>query len=67
MMAMGNNNNLVHARTCVYNVGYHIIFTTKYRKKVFKNEIESRLKDILYQVADDKESVKQYIENQKDN
>ena len=61
-MAMGNNNNLVHARTCVYNVGYHIIFTTKYRKKVFKDEIESRLKDILYQVADDKEFIIETME-----
>ncbi|MBS3810885.1 MAG: IS200/IS605 family transposase, partial [Halanaerobiales bacterium] len=61
-MAMGNKNNLVHARTCVYNVGYHIIFTTKYRKKVFKDEIESSLKDILYQVADDKEFIIETME-----
>ena len=59
---MGNKNNLVHARTCVYNVGYHIIFTTKYRKKVFKDEIKSRLKDILYQVADDKEFIIETME-----
>jgi len=61
-MAMGNKNNLVHARTCVYNVGYHIIFTTKYRKKVFKGEIESSLKNILYQVADDKEFIIETME-----
>jgi len=54
---MGNKNNLIHARTCVYNVGYHIIFTTKDRKEVFKGEIESRLKEILYQVAKDKEFI----------
>ena len=59
---MSNKNNLVHARTCVYNVGYHIIFTTKYRKEVFKDEIESRLKEILYQVAKDKEFIIETME-----
>ncbi|MCF8001940.1 MAG: transposase, partial [Halanaerobiales bacterium] len=54
---MSNKNNLAHARTCVYNIGYHIIFTTKYRKQVFKDKIESRLKEILYQVAEDKEFI----------
>lgn len=59
---MSNKNNLVHARTCVYNVGYHIIFTTKYRKQVFKDKIESRLKEILYQVAEDKEFIIETME-----
>ena len=27
-------NNLKHARTCVYNCNYHIVFSTKYRRKV---------------------------------
>ena len=59
---MSNKNNLVHARTCVYNVGYHTIFTTKYRKQVFKDKIESRLKEILYQVAEDKEFIIETME-----
>lgn len=59
---MSNKNNLVHARTCVYNIGYHIIFTTKYRKQVFKDKIESRLKEILYQVAEDKEFIIETME-----
>lgn len=59
---MSNKNNLVHARTCVYNVGYHIIFTTKYSKQVFKDKIESRLKEILYQVAEDKEFIIETME-----
>jgi len=58
---MSNKNNLVHARTCVYNVGYHIIFTTKYRKQVFKDKIESRLKEILYQVAEDNGGTPQLV------
>ena len=59
---MSNKNNLVHARTCVYNIGYHIIFTTKYRKKVFRDKIESRVKEILYQVAEDKEFIIETME-----
>lgn len=59
---MSNKNNLVHARTCVYNVRYHIIFTTKYRKQVFKDKIESRLKEILYQVAEDKDFIIETME-----
>ena len=47
----------IHARTCVYNVGYHIIFTTKYRKKVLTGKIESRFKELLYQIAEDKEFI----------
>ena len=49
-----NNTNLTHARTCVYNVNYHIVWSTKYRRKVLDSEIENRLKEILYDVASDK-------------
>ncbi|MFW6026302.1 MAG: IS200/IS605 family transposase [Candidatus Woesearchaeota archaeon] len=57
-----SKDNIVHARTCVYNVGYHVVFTTKYRKLVLVNEIESRLKEILYQVAEDKEFIIETME-----
>jgi len=46
--------NLIHARTCVYNVNYHIVWSTKYRRKVLNNEIETRLKEILINVSKDK-------------
>ncbi|MCK8817461.1 IS200/IS605 family transposase [Natroniella sulfidigena] len=49
--------NIVHARTCVYNVGYHIVFTTKYRREVLVDEIETRFKELLYQIAEDKEFI----------
>ena len=32
---------ITKARTCVYNVNYHIVFCTKYRKKVLTKEIEA--------------------------
>lgn len=50
-------NNLIHARTCVYNVNYHIVWSTKYRRKVLNSKIESRLKEILIQVSKEKEFI----------
>ena len=31
-------SNLIHARTCVYNVNYHIVWSVKYRRKVLNAE-----------------------------
>ena len=53
-MCMGKNK-LTHARTCVYNVNYHIVWSTKYRQKVLNSKIETRLKEILLSVAKDHE------------
>ena len=47
-------DNLIHARTCVYNVNYHIVWSTKYRRKVLNSKIENRLKEILIQVSKEK-------------
>ena len=33
--------------TCVYNIGYHIIWCPKYRKRILVGNVESRLKEIL--------------------
>ena len=33
-------NNLTHARTCVYNVNYHIVWSVKYRRQVLTEVIE---------------------------
>lgn len=55
-MCMGKNN-LIHARTCVYNVNYHIVWSTKYRRKVLNSKVEARLKEILLSVAKDKEFI----------
>ena len=45
---------LRHGRTCVFNINYHIVWSTKYRRKVLTSEIETRLKDILVNVAQEK-------------
>ncbi|MHB1665262.1 MAG: IS200/IS605 family transposase [bacterium] len=47
-------NNLKHARTCVYNCNYHIVFSTKYRKKILTQEIECYIKDLLQEIAKEK-------------
>jgi putative transposase len=50
-----NKNNLKHARTCVYNVNYHIVWSTKYRRKVLTQEIAEYLKEIFQEIAINKE------------
>lgn len=47
------NDKYVHARTCVYNVHYHIVWCVKYRRKVLSPEIEESLKQILHDVGDE--------------
>ena len=46
--------NLRHGRTCVFNINYHIVWSTKYRRKVLTSEIEKRLKEILINVGKEK-------------
>jgi putative transposase len=47
-------DNLTYDRTVVYNVGYHIVWSVKYRRKVLCNEIESSLSRILREICIDK-------------
>ena len=45
---------LKHGRTCVFNINYHIVWSTKYRRKVLTPTIEKRLKEILINVGKQK-------------
>ena len=49
-----SKNNLVKARTCVYNVNYHIVWCTKYRKKILTPDITNELKQLLNDIAKEK-------------
>ena len=49
-----NKNNIVKARTCVYNVNYHIVWCTKYRKKILTSEIANELKQLLNEITEEK-------------
>ena len=56
-ICMGKKNlksNLKRARTCVYNCNYHLVFSTKYRRKVLTHEIEEELKSIVSEIAKEK-------------
>ena len=46
---------LRHGRTCAFNINYHVVWSTKYRRKVLTSKIEIRLKEILINVAQEKE------------
>ena len=46
--------NVVYGRTCVYNCNYHIVFTTKYRRKVLIPKIEEKLKELIHVIAIEK-------------
>lgn len=54
--------NLIHARTCVYNVNYHIVWSVKYRKKVLTQEVELYLKKIFKEIAEEKSFLLQMVE-----
>lgn len=46
-MQYKSNNNIV------YSCKYHIIWCPKYRRKVLVNDVEKRLKQLVYATADD--------------
>ncbi|WP_410795798.1 transposase, partial [Paenibacillus sp. J5C2022] len=39
-----------HARTCVYNVNYHIVWSVKYRRSVRSAEIEAYLIELFQEI-----------------
>ena len=46
--------NLIHYRTCVCNINYHMVWSVKYRRKILNSEIEEYLKELVQQIAEDK-------------
>ena len=47
-------SSLVHGRTVVYNVNYHIVWPTKYRRDVLTGQVETALRDVLAETAVEK-------------
>lgn len=47
-------NNLKRTRTCVYNINYHFVWSVKYRRKILTKEIESYMRELVHQIAEDK-------------
>jgi len=50
-------SNLIHDRTTVYNTRYHIVWSVKYRKDVLTGKVEKSLKQILIDIANEKEFI----------
>ena len=46
--------NLIHYRTCVCNINYHMVWSVKYRRKILSTEIESYLQELVQEIAADK-------------
>ena len=46
--------NLIHARTCVYNINYHVVWSVKHRRKVLDGAVEEDLKRIAMETAEEK-------------
>ena len=46
--------NLIHYRTSVCNINYHVVWTVKYRRKIITPEIERFLRETAMAVASDK-------------
>ena len=47
-------NKYTHARTCVYNINYHLVWCVKYRRKVISPQIAIRLYEILKSIGEEK-------------
>ncbi|WP_281693216.1 IS200/IS605 family transposase [Agathobaculum desmolans] len=53
----------VYERNYVYNFHFHLIWVTKYRKPVFTTpELTTEMKDILFKLAQDKETAIEAME-----
>lgn len=61
-MNFKGSKNLIHDRTVVYNMCYHIVWSVKYRKKVLLGNIETSLKEILFEIANEKDFIIKEIE-----
>jgi len=47
-----NNREYYSSEHLVFKCHYHVIFCPKYRRKIITDEIETRLKEICYEVAE---------------
>ena len=47
------NNEIRHGRHCVFNLHVHLVFVTKYRKKIFNKDCILILESLFSKVCDD--------------
>ena len=53
---MEENNDIRRGRQCVFNIHIHLVFVTKYRRKVFDNAAIHRLRELFAKVCTDFEA-----------
>ncbi len=46
--------NLIHYRTSVCNINYHMVWSVKYRRKILTPEVELYLKQLVQEIAQSK-------------
>ena len=46
--------NLIHYRTSVCNINYHVVWTVKHRRKIITPEVEDLLRRTAFSIARDK-------------
>mgnify|MGYP005969728055 FL=1 len=39
--------NLIHYRTCVCNINYHMVWSVKFRRKILNAEVEACLQELV--------------------
>lgn len=54
--SMTENNDIRHGRHCVFKMHVHLVFVTKYRRKVFDGDAVQRLRAIFGKVCTDFEA-----------
>ena len=54
--------NLIHYRTSVCNINYHMVWSVKYRRKILTPEVEAYLKQLVQEIAQSKGFAVQLLE-----
>lgn len=63
---MSKSKDLRRGRTCVFALHVHLVFVTKYRKRVFTKQILSEMEEIFQDVCKDFEAVLVEFDGEKD-
>ena len=57
---------VVYGRGYVYSIQYHLVWCTKYRRRVLSDEIENKLKEIIREISKDNNFTIEEIETDLD-
>lgn len=56
----------IYGRGYVYSIKYHVVWCTKYRKKILKGIIDKRFKEIIEEIAKDNKLIIEELETDLD-